>query len=528
MKPMKFLAVCLSLLALPLASVAAENDEGAGPITYSKHVASILNQKCVRCHRPGQGTPMTLGSYEEVRPWARSIARLVKEGTMPPWHAVASIGPITNDRSLEEKQVATIVRWVEQGSLEGDAADLPQSPTFSDSEWVLGEPDFVVTLPEVFVPGGGPDQFENLSGKVMLPEDRWIGAVEILPGNKKVVHHVIAFQIKGFNVDPEQGWLGAWAAGSEPMTFPPGTARVMTKGANLVGDMHYHPAETDETDITRIGFHFLDDAEVDKELANIWVMNTGFEIPPGAPDHEVRASYRFAQSGKLFGFAPHMHYRGKDFTFTATYPDGSEDVLLRVENYDFNWQTMYTLDQPIEVPEGTLIECVAHFDNSADNVLNPDPTKTLHFGDESYDEMMIGFMDFVVDDGVRMETTDQTKARYLKRMIEEHPNEVYVFADSKGAPTSLHLPPQGEGLLYLRVNRNLTPCRIFDIEWEGSSFSASVDVPGFKVLDLEGTADARSFSAKLRTGEDSALDFEGSPAAVWRAEKEAGNSSSGL
>ncbi len=506
----------LATVALPALAATTDADVPAKP-TYTRDVAPILNGKCVRCHRPGQGAPMTLQSYAEVRPWSKAIARNVGAGTMPPWHAVASVGEFRNDRSLDERQKATLLRWVEQGAPEGDPADLSDAPVFPETEWRLGEPDFVITLPEVTVLADGPDQFENLSGKAMLPEDRWIRAVEILPGNPRVVHHVLAFQVKGFNVDPQQGWLGAWAAGTEPMVFPKGTARLMEKGANIIGDMHYHPSGTEETDITRVGLHFLDESEVEKELVNMWIMNTSFEIPPGDANHEVRSTYRFVQSGKIHSFAPHMHYRGKDFSYTATYPDGRQELLLAVEDYDFNWQTLYTLAEPLSIPEGTVIECVAHFDNSADNPDNPDPTISVTFGDESYDEMMIGFIDFVVDDGVRPETIQQTKARYLERMTRSFPGDVYLYPDAEDEPFGMHIPRSGDGTLYLRVNRNPSPCRIFDIEWNGESFTASVDVPNYDVLQFEGTSDGSTFSATLHLRGDRTLDFEGAPAAAWTA-----------
>ena len=260
-----FLSLAALLVSPSLGANAVDVEVAENP-TYSRDVASILNERCVSCHRPDQGAPMTLQSYEEVRPWVKSIARNLEEGTMPPWHVVASVGALVDDRSLEDWEKETVLRWVKQGAAEGDVADLPSAPTFPTGEWKLGEPDFIVTLPEVVVPAGGPDVFENLTGKIMLPEDRWLKAVEILPGNPKVVHHVIAFQVKGFNVDPEQGWLGAWAAGTEPMVFPPGTAREITKGANLIGDMHYHPAETEERDVaisdrTDLAWQFRNPAE---------------------------------------------------------------------------------------------------------------------------------------------------------------------------------------------------------------------------------------------------------------------------
>ena len=250
--------------------------------TYAEHVAPILNRSCVSCHRPGQIGPMSLLSYREVRPWAKSIGRYVEQGLMPPWHGTSETISFANDRSLDPADRDTLIRWASSGAPAGDLSTAPEAPKFPPSEWTLGEPDHIVTLEEVTIPAGGRDQFHDLIGRVMFKEDKWIKAVEILPGNSKVVHHVIAIAIKGFNPDPQEGWLGAWAAGTAPMVFPDGTARLMPKGSNIYADMHFHPIETEEKDITRIGLYFLDDKEVEKALANIWIMNTNFKIPAGA------------------------------------------------------------------------------------------------------------------------------------------------------------------------------------------------------------------------------------------------------
>jgi len=504
-------------VAFPAAVLAGEAETSvAENPTWSGEVAAIVYDRCTGCHRPGQGTPMSFQSYGEVRPWARAIAKVVESRVMPPWHATEHVGAFANDRSLEDWQIETLVRWAGNRAPLGDAAAAPRPPEFPESEWRLGEPDLVVTLPEVEIPAGGPDVFHNLTGKVMLDEDRWVSAVEILPGNTKVNHHVIAFQVHGFDVDPEQGWLGAWAAGAEPFVFPPGTGRVMRKGANIIGDMHYHPTDTAEKDQTRIGLHFLDASEVEKELVNVWVMNTAFEIPAGDPNFEVRARHRFLQSGRIWGLAPHMHYRGKDWEFIARYPDGSELSLLRVDRYDFNWQTMYTFTEPLAVPEGTVLEAIAHFDNSPGNPVNPDPGVAVTFGDESYDEMMIGFLDFVVDDGVHPEAASETRKRYLDRLIAEHPGEVFVYPSRDGGLAGLHLPRSGEGTIFLQVNRDLEPCRIYDIRWDGESFQAKVDIPNFRSVDLEGTAAESSFVARLHVQEDRSVELSGGPAGRWQ------------
>ena len=469
------LAVVAFAAGPPLhAATAAATTADAGP-TYAD-VAPILAESCASCHRPNQIGPMSLLTYDEVRPWAKAIARNVEDQRMPPWHADPDFGHFANDRSLEPGEIETIMSWVENGAPQGDPAAAPTPPSFPDGVWQLGEPDLVVELERVTVPGGNQDIFPKLIGRVMLPEDRWVQAIEILPGNRKVVHHVIAFQVKGFNEpDPQGGWLGAWAAGTDPMVFPAGTGRLLQKGANILADMHYHPTETEETDVTRIGLHFAD-TEVPKELVNIWVQNDGFEIPAGAKQHQVVSTYKVWQSGKIMGLIPHMHYRGTDFKFTATYPDGRQQVLLNVPRWDFNWQTNYQLAEPISVPAGTRIECVAHYDNSADNPVNPDPTKNVKFGLESYDEMMIGFVDFIADEGVRLKEPQEIRTEVLHQLGRSHPGEVYaVHAGRPEFLAPLYLPRQGDGVFYVIFDGQLHDARVRDIRWDGQSFQATVD-----------------------------------------------------
>ena len=480
------LAATTAILALVASSPLRAATADAGP-TYSRDVAPILAESCVSCHRPNQIGPMSLLTYDEARPWAKAIARNVEDRMMPPWHADPSVGRFANDRSLEPAEIDTIVGWVKNGAPEGDPSALPPPPSLPDSKWTLGEPDLVVELEQVQVPGGNQDIFPKLIGRVMLPEDRWLQAIEILPGNRKVVHHVIAFQVKGFGEpDPQGGWLGAWAAGTDPMVFPAGTGRLLEKGANILADMHYHPTETDEIDTTRIGLHFAD-ADVSKELVNIWVQNDEFEIPAGAKQHEVVSTYRFWQSGRIMGLIPHMHYRGSDFKFTATYADGRQEVLLNVPRWDFNWQTSYQLAEPITVPAGTRVECVAHYDNSADNPVNPDPNKNVKFGLESYDEMMIGFIDFIVDEGVRPKQPQEIRTDVLHQLGRAHPGDVYaVHAGRPEFTAPLHLPRQGDGVFYIIFDGQLHDARVHDIRWDGSSFEAKVDGLNGQVIPLAG------------------------------------------
>jgi len=460
-------------------------------LSFTKDVAPILHSNCAQCHRAGQMAPMSLLTYEEVRPWVKAIRDNVSARKMPPWHATASAGLFVNDRSLTKTEFDTLLAWIDQGAPRGNPADMPALPNFPEGEWKLGEPDFVITLPEVDIPAEGPDVFKRIPGTVQLPEDRWISSVEIKPGAPKVVHHVIVFQIKGFDLDPSGGWIGAWAAGTEPMVFPEGTGRLMQKGANVIGDMHWHPAGTAMKDQTRIGLHFAKTQDIQKELVNLWVLNDDLNIPAGDPNYEIRARHTFVQDSFIMAFAPHMHYRGKDFTYTAHYPDGRQELLLKVENYDFNWQTDYMLAEKLPMPKGTTVECVAHFDNSANNPANPDPTRNVTFGEETKDEMMIGFLDYVVADGVRPKTSEEIRMEFLNTWAEELPADLYALRRERSSSvTPLYLPAKGEGRILMRVQGNFAALPVVDIVWTGDSFSARAQTVQIGDIQIKGTRDA--------------------------------------
>ncbi len=481
--------------------------------TFSRDVAPILYANCVVCHRPGQIGPMSLTTYEEVRPWTKSIRQMVADRVMPPWHADPDYGKFSNERRLSDRDVAVIARWIDQGAPRGNPSDLPPAPVFGD-EWQLGQPDLVLTFDELKVPGGGPDQFHFLVSDVAMPEDRWVQAVEIVPGNRKVVHHVIAWLSRDGSAQPSQeGWLGAWAAGTPPMVFREGTGRFLRQGTRIIADMHIHPTEEPTTDRTRIGLHFAE-RELAKELINLWVANTSFEIPAGAESHEVRSTYTFQQDSHIINLIPHMHYRGKDFTYTAVWPDGRREVLLRVPRWDFNWQTVYELAEPLAAPKGTRIECVAHFDNSANNPANPDPTKNVTFGNESYDEMMIGFIDYIVDEGVRPRSSQEIMVERLAELQAAHAQDVYKVhqaGDASGGYMAVYFPRQGDGVWFIPVQGQVLVGRIFEQTWLGEAFSAKVETQGLGTVMIRGVRSPQSggMKGKITMMNQTLLEFEG-------------------
>jgi mono/diheme cytochrome c family protein len=384
----------ICLLALPAVRTDDSNDDKR-PVTFTKDVAPILYRNCVQCHRPGEIAPMSLISYKEVRPWARSIKEKVVSRVMPPWHADPSYGEFANDRRLSEREVATIAAWVDQGAKEGDARDLPSVPQFPDG-WNIGKPDAVFYLPkENTVPASGVVDYQYFSVPTNLKEDVWVQAAEIRPGSRGVVHHVIVFIQNGV----DRKVLVGYAPGEQPAVIPRGLARRIPAGSNLVFQVHYTPNGIETKDRSYVGLVFAKEPPKNEILTRP-IMNARFTIPAGDQNYKVQSSYTFTDDAHVQSLMPHMHLRGKDFEFRITYADGSSKVILSVPKYDFSWQSYYVLKEPLAAPKGARIDCTAHFDNSPGNKYNPDPTKEVRWGDQTWEEMMIGWMSYTMDKGI--------------------------------------------------------------------------------------------------------------------------------
>ena len=510
----------LSLIAVALPSTAGGAANAAldlpEQVTWAEHVAPLVHQRCAGCHRPGDIAPMSLLTYDEARPWAKGMLEAVKTGEMPPWHADPQHGKFANDRRLAPDDIALIEKWVRQGAKGGDLAAAPPPPA-AETGWRLGEPDVVVTFDEVSLPAGGEDQFRDLKADPGFTEDRWLRAVEVKAGDRRVVHHVILYASDG-NGPPSSGWLGAWAAGMAPMEFPAGTAKLVKAGQKLVADLHYHPGPEAATDRTQVGLYFFE-GEPEKELINLWVQNSSFKIPAGAADHVVRSSYTFPQDVVVYGMLPHMHYRGKEFTYTAKFPDGRSETLLHVPAYDFNWQTVYELEQPLSMPKGSRIDCVAHYDNSTANAVNPDPTKDVTFGNASFDEMMIGFVDYVVAEGQRPLSAEGQVAARLEEMAATYPGEVWSVtitdpSDQQSVPSALRLPSSGDGIWFVTANGMVfeaTLQQISGLTGAGGPFTAKLVAP-FGTLDVAGEVKGDVVTGSVSMGQMT-LPFEGQRAA---------------
>ena len=370
-------------------------------VTYSNQIARIFQKHCVECHREGQIGPFHLTGYEDAAGWAETIAEVIHDRRMPPWHASSEYGQFANTRKMTDEEKQLIYDWVANGAPQGDPTDLPDPRQFVEGWRLPHEPDAVIEMRDrpFPIPAEGTVEYQYFVVDPGFTEDKWVKSAEVIPGNFNVVHHCIVFirppdaeGLRGF------GWLAAYVPGQAPVVLPEGMARRIPAGSKLIFQMHYTPNGTPQEDRTKVGVLFADQEEsIDQELVTLGALNRHFEIPPGAKDYPLETTMDwFPKGGKVVSLAPHMHVRGKSFRFTARSNEGDR-VLLDVPNYDFNWQHVYVLNTPLALPEDTTIHCVATFDNSESNLVNPDPTVPVTWGDQTWQEMMVGFVDVAVD-----------------------------------------------------------------------------------------------------------------------------------
>jgi mono/diheme cytochrome c family protein len=389
-----------------------------GEVTYTRHVARILNDRCVSCHRQGGAGPFALTDYAQAKSWAADVVSLTASGQMPPWKPVAGHGEFQNDRRMTEAEKKTLATWLAANCPQGDARDLPPAPAFA-SEWLRGTPDLILQPSEVYTLGAsGKDEYRCFVLPTSFSEDKYISAFEILPGNRKVVHHVLSFidttgasekldakdpspgytTAAGFPGFVPQGGLGGWAPGNTGRPLPDGTARVLPKGARIVMQVHYHRSGKTEQDQTRLGLYFsrvpVERAAFDIMVVPLRARLGGLRINPGNNNYECKASLTLADDYLFYSTTPHMHLLGKDMKVTATLPDGTVKPLIYVNDWDFNWQESYRYKEPLALPKGTKLDMVAHFDNSAANPNNPsDPPRLVTWGEQTNDEMCIAFFE---------------------------------------------------------------------------------------------------------------------------------------
>ena len=388
----------------------------AGVPTFAKDVAPILYKNCSSCHRPGQIAPMSLLTYEEVRPWARSIRDEVADGTMPPWHADAPHGSFLNERRLTAAEKDVILKWASGGAPKGDDKDLPKVPAFTEG-WTVGQPDIVFEMEQPYeLPAEGTIQYEYFYIPTNFTEPKWVKSIEIRPGNREVVHHVLVYyraqpdlqrtpvlrpspsartpgvREPGVSLNPArrglppQRLLATYAPGTEAQIAPEGTAFRLEPGGILELQMHYTTKGEKTTDRTKIGLILAKDTSP-TEVRPGQFINGSFTLPAGADDVAVDADVEFLQDATIWGLFPHTHLRGKKWEYKMITPDGTTKTILSVPNYDFNWQTYYMFKEPLKVTKGTKIVSTAWYDNSAKNKSNPDPKANVKWGEQTWEEM---------------------------------------------------------------------------------------------------------------------------------------------
>jgi mono/diheme cytochrome c family protein len=406
-----------ALFAAPLCSTAA-SAAVHDPPTYSREIAPILQANCQECHRPGGIGPFSLLTYGDARSRAAQLEAYTRRRIMPPWKAADGFGEFADARRLTDEEIATIARWVEAGAPEGDPEHLPPPRQFPEG-WTLGTPDLVLDAGEAFeVPARGPDIYRNFVLPLHATEDLWVSAVEVAPDSSEVVHHVVLYldpQGKSLALDKAQPgpgftvfgvdagfspavWMQGWAPGAMPRFLPEGTAWKIPARSYLVMQVHYHPHGHAVKDRTRIGLHFASGPVEKRVRVSAALGNLNFQIPPGAARYPVSASVRLPDEISMLTVWPHMHQLGREMKVTATLPDGSVKPVVWIPEWDFHWQLMYTMKQPLKLPQGTRLELKAYYDNSAENPHNPNrPPKAVRFGPQTTDEMCFCFFLYTVD-----------------------------------------------------------------------------------------------------------------------------------
>jgi Copper type II ascorbate-dependent monooxygenase, C-terminal domain len=407
------------LLCVPVG--AQETEVGANTPTFYRDVLPVLQERCQVCHRAGGIAPVAFQTYEGTRPYAAVIRSAVEKRSMPPWFEEKGVGHFSNDPSLSEEQIAMLSAWATANAPAGNAADAPPPKKWAD-RWTIAEPDLEIKMPEpVNIPASGDVNYTYEIVPTHFTEGRWVQSSEILPGLPEHVHHAVVYVrppdspwlrhapvgkpfTAGSLADPKDQQDAMWtdsdillvyAPGSTPDNWPVGMAKYIPAGSDLVFQMHYTTNGNAGKDTTRVGLIFAKKPPA-KRVLTLQLTNDHFLIPPGVPDYRVEVHGTLPNDALLLNFFPHMHLRGKEFEYNIVHPDGSIETLLRV-HYHFHWQMSYRLAEPLPLKAGTELQAVAWFDNSKENPHNPDPNAAVRWGEQSYEEMMVGFFDVAVD-----------------------------------------------------------------------------------------------------------------------------------
>lgn len=408
-------AVAALLVGCFVVPIAFANSTRTGPVTFTKDVLPILQDNCQTCHRPagsnlaGMVAPMSFMSYQEVRPWAKAIAREVAARNMPPWFASEKFdGVFELERKLTQDEIDTIVEWAETGARRGNPKDAPEPKHFASAEgWTMGEPDIVIEMPEPYwVDDDVEDiqpRFETILTEDQLAEDKWIHWIEFRPGSEVVHHGGARVQPIDENGDPvvdpiSGGKIIGTAPGDGPDVWPEGYGKLIRKGSKIIFGMHYHKEPGPGTgmwDQSKIAIKWHT-KPVKYVVRAAGVSSRGWEIPPGHSNWQVGAARTFEEDSYIINMMPHMHWRGKRAKYDAVFPDGSRETLLEVPNYNFDWQLTYTFKEPKFIPAGTRLEVSMWFDNSEENewAYIMDTERPVGFGSMTIDEMNIGWTEY--------------------------------------------------------------------------------------------------------------------------------------
>jgi len=419
---------------------AMKTTHAASQVTYSRDIARLVQNNCVECHRADGVAPFALDSHDAVAKRASMLQAVVEDGTMPPWFAAHdSGGPWANDRSLPARERALFAQWIAAGKPRGDEAELPLPRVFAREGWKLGEPDSVYALPEAFrVPAEGAVKYQYTAVPTGLTEDRWVTSIEVRPGAPEVVHHVLAYalpaeafengRLKRWDLlDERRGFFAAWAPGSEPVVYPEGHARELRAGTVLMFELHYTPNGRAMRDRSSIGVRFAPDDPTwrpEHIVRTAGISNRSIRIPAGAAEHREVSTGIAAREMRVHAFMPHMHLRGVAFRFDEVAADGARRTLLDVPRYDFNWQLRYELATPLALGAGARIDIAGLFDNSSGNPANPAPDKTIVWGPETKDEMLIGFVDYVLAEEDYSLRSDEPLFVVLEPAVQEQLREL--------------------------------------------------------------------------------------------------------
>ena len=396
-KPVEFKAVALNKKLPALKISHADNT-----VSYSKTIAPLLMEKCADCHRPEGIGPWAMTSYDMIKGFAPMIKEVVFTKRMPPWHADPHVNEFKADLSLSRAEKQNLINWINAGAPRGTGDDPLKAVTAADSQWLLGEPDMIVEFPSFDIPATGVLDYQFFEVPIQLPENKWVKAVQTLPGDRAVLHHsIVTFGEPADPTKPIKGrgdnrgnsltdqQLMTFVPGNEHYVYPEETGLLITKGSSIFAQMHYTTSGKATTDVTRLGIYFRDDAP-ENVLRHYAIINPQIQIPAGDAEHWESAYYRFSDDAIIYSVFPHAHYRGASSKFKLRYPDGREELILSVPNYDFNWQRYFQLQEPKEVPAGTFLIHDTAWDNSAANPYNPDPNQEIRWGLQSWEEMLYG------------------------------------------------------------------------------------------------------------------------------------------